>query len=126
MVGRVYERPVIDRVAEAKCPIVVFRHWSDGSMTMDHGPDCSCQGIGLRWPSLSRECNCLELCQSFAEDKHGRIQDVTLEGVLPLLPGDWILGHSRDGHSYYVVDSVGDFLTPLEAACSALLASIQD
>ena len=120
----------MEQVAEAKCPEECHCRMCK--------PHCKpCQGTGLRWPSLSRECyNCqraLLHCPNC--NGSGRIPDVTLEKVLPLLldVGDLSISHNLDfqthkGEKVELCITGSDIYrtkpTLLEAACAALLATL--
>ncbi len=127
---------VIRAVAEAKCPHLPHDSgWTDGEYR-ERG--CrTCQGAGLRWPTLSREES-----NRFGSRRwgfpSGRIPDVTLEKVLEELnsiEGEVVVGKGGNGPGmnnnhwgYYV--RVGDdppimyeAKTQLEALCAALLAT---
>ena len=85
--GRVEQMNVIQQVVEVKCP---------GLINVDdeiyHTFKC-CQGTGLRWPGLSRECdgshntNLIQTCECGmnTDESPGRVPDVTLEKVIDLL-----------------------------------------
>ena len=103
---------VIQQVAEAKCPnrTEIAGGWAC-TWLADNTSDIECpvcQGTGLRWPALSRECegpvtgrwndDCIytEGTHSFGEDElegfpcpcsgSGRVPDVTLEKVQLINP----------------------------------------
>ncbi len=133
------EDDVIQQVAEAKCPSIktytcigvcsprLGHHHPD----LDH--ESCCQGTGLRWPPLSRECrtpdgilDCLNLS---LDHKHGRIPDVTLEKVSTIVGNQGINMSELDGVWWCEIGDgrwkTGRGNTPLEAACAALLASVE-
>lgn len=133
---------VIQQVAEAKCPESV------SFFTRNHPKNCStCQGTGLRWRPLSREKQChapLVYCRKNHPTGHGREPDVTLEKVLPLIyslekasPIEYIITNPPDTytglwaacHSWYDKGDPKQMTyyekTPLEAACAALLATVE-
>ena len=89
----------------------------------------------LRWPQLSRECHCLTHRRPsgrhpFFQDTRHRVPDVTLEKVLDLCQsGISIFGFVNpdgEGNMWGVWTRASNSRgkTPLEAACAALLKSV--
>ncbi len=117
---------VIKAVSEAKCPnrkdvpVGWVCKWA-ASHELEY--DCPvCQGSGLRWPSLSRECLCdwqLLCCHGSS-----RVPDVSLEKVLDAA---WAEGPKKLVHAIVAVNAqyqgYNPHNNPLEAACAALLAT---
>lgn len=134
---------VVRQVAEMKCPNCSGYGYFQGSpaddpATKSRGPKgcLDCQGTGLKYPTLSRECRTPDGvldCLNFSLDHvHGRIPDVSLEKVLELLvrvdhAACWEVGYAGVSKRYWIgrqprgVHETAD--TMLEAACRALLAT---
>jgi len=111
-----------NQVAKMPCPDDAH------SSRLEAGEGCvPCKSTGLRWPELSRECYTPEGildCLNFSLDHHhGRVPDVTLEKMLPLLniPPGCLLGGNAEG--WFTGSGHEYFDTPLDAACAALLES---
>ena len=135
----VTETDVIQQVAEVRCPNLT--QCEDGSWacfwTADNtlATECPiCQGTGLRWPPLSRECHGLygdwagDVCHGRGCNhcNHtGRVPDVTLEKVLPMIYCVRKWGGGPKWVAYAGHDDIDGPVcnTPLEAACAALLAT---
>jgi len=135
--AQIIQSDVIQQVAEEKCPACGDTmnpggnpYFSIGGNEMPDGSDCpDCQGTGLRWPPLSRECNhhAANFCALDWVGCSGRIPDVTLEGVLDCFDGDTAHFHTNDDGTFTFLSmaSRADGTTRLEAACAALLASVE-
>ena len=132
---------MITDVAEVKCPWCQHRKVERPPLS-----DCpNCQGTGLRWPTLSRECPGTSY-PPYPNDVHhhqgtclcggpgGRIPDVTLEKVLELILQDEYGTVSFDRHNPSLIECSVDLFSgtpmaqgygriPLVAACAVLLAT---
>ena len=80
----------------------------------------------LRWPTLSRECHYGRRLEDGTKrhgdrcecDGSGRVPDVTLEKVLAAMTQEQLWDWGATAHTWF-----GKGPTPLEAACTALLAT---
>ena len=140
MTGNV-KTDVVKLVAEAACPECYGGGYQDEEMGGEVGYikwDCQpCDATGLRWPTLSRECDCRRKETHFCKDfvVPGRIPDVTLEKVFEIFQTNHIsfrmvylnqMAGSDGVETVLVVNHDETDLPPLEAACSALLATVED
>lgn len=130
---------VIQQVAEAKCPRC--RNIDPKGLVWNHICD-ECQGIGLRWPPLSRECGStfrshvdrdLPCCNG-----SGRVADVTLEKVFAAARAEGVnhiailyeedriqVIYTPESKSHYDDDLPFGLSDDLEkAACAALLVTV--
>lgn len=135
----VTETDIVRQVAGMKCPSLFHDEDSDIPSFPELCPEC--QGTGLRYPLLSRECErqhppnigtypCSDSSCS------GRIPDVTLEKICELVDTIkldkycdgwqcWITIEDNDAvyEGYGICEFGDDKNMPLSAACAALLAT---
>ncbi len=126
------ETDVIKAVAEA-------RYHVDPVSAREYDETCPCDMTDLRWPTLSRECNCRAKETHFCKDfvVPGRVPDVTLEKVFEAATNQGVhhIVIDYDNDTVYVdlvpdgcagdEDDLPNGFAPtlLLALCDALLAS---